>query len=281
MVAPVDQCLPAISLNNALGIQRVCGTENASASLHSYTMSPRVKYSSCGTDSHPSPCWRESLNLMQQHMVFGTRKVKAEEELYRCGEKFEKLYLISTGMFKVMNLTSDGREQLAGIYFRGDWLGFDGIPNAQHGCTAISLDVGEVWSVQYEKLLEVSAKEPELMRIVLAAMSEQLAHNRDVMLSMGTLAADQRVCDFLLQWANALAERGLRTDQFNVYLSRADIGNYLGLRIESVSRSLTRLARYGLIEFNEKGRRAISIPDLGALSEFIQKSAEKSNSFFQ
>lgn len=232
-------------------------------------------------ESHASSYWRESINLLQQHVVFGTKRVKPGEELYRCGEEFEKLYLISAGMFKVMNLTLDGREQLAGIYFKGDWLGFDGIPNGQYGCTAIALDVGEVWSVKYETLLQVSAKQPELMRIVLAAMSAQLAHNRDVMLSMGTLASDERVCDFLLQWANALAERGMRTDQFNVYLSRADIGNYLGLRIESVSRSLTRLAQIGLIEFNEKGRRAISIPNLGALSEFIQKNSEKPKALLQ
>jgi CRP/FNR family transcriptional regulator len=110
------------------------------------------------------------------------------------------------------------------------------------------------------------------MRVVLAAMSAQLARNRDMTLSMGTLAADARVGDFLLQLANALEERGQRTDQINVRMTRADMGNYLGLRLESVSRALSRLARCGIIEFNERGRRQISIPSMSALSEFIQNS---------
>ena len=112
------------------------------------------------------------------------------------------------------------------------------------------------------------------MRVVLAAMSAQLARNRDAMLSMGTLAADARVGDFLLQWANSLAERGLRTDQFNVHMTRAEMGNYLGMRLESVSRALSRLARCGVIEFNEKGRRDISIPSLSALSDFVHSAGD-------
>lgn len=219
--------------------------------------------------------WRESLIMVQQYVSFSRRKVRANDRVYLCGETFKKLYLISAGLFKIVNLTSDGREQPAGLYFKGDWLGFDGIPTGQYGCSAIALDCGEVWTINYDSLLQASIKEPKLMRVVFAAMSVQLAHNRDAMLSMGTLPADARVCDFLLQWAHSLAERGLRTDQFNVYLTRADIGHYLGLRLESVSRALSKLARYGIIQFNEKGRREISIPDLDALSEFIQSDSDR------
>lgn len=225
--------------------------------------------------------WRESLMMVQQYVSFSRRKVKANDRIYLCGESFKKLYLINAGLFKIVNLTSDGREQPAGLYFKGDWLGFDGIPTGQYGCSAIALDCGEVWSINYDHLLQESIKEPKLMRVVFAAMSGQLAHNRDAMLSMGTLAADARVCDFLLQWAHSLAERGLRTDQFNVYLTRADIGHYLGLRLESVSRALSKLARCGIIQFNEKGRREISIPDLDAMSDFIQNDTERTPSVLQ
>jgi CRP/FNR family transcriptional regulator len=123
-------------------------------------------------------------------------------------------------------------------------------------------------------LLQASLKEPVLIRLVLTAISTQLANNRDAALSMGTLSADGRVADFLLQWAYSLAERGMRTDQINVHMSRAEIGNYLGLRLESVSRALSKLARSGVIHFNEKGRRDISIPSLSALSSFVHHSVE-------
>jgi CRP/FNR family transcriptional regulator len=225
--------------------------------------------------------WRESLTLMEQYVPFGRRKVRTEDRVYLCGEAFDTLYLISMGLFKIVNLAPDGREQPAGLYFKGDWLGFDGIPRGRHGCSAIALDSGEVWTIRYDALLAASAKEPILMRVVLAAMSSQLARNRDAMMAMGTLPADARVADFLLQWAYSLAERGLRTDQINVHMTRADIGNYLGLTLESVSRALSRLARNGVIEFNEKGRRDISIPNLTALSDFIQKATDPSGQVLQ
>jgi CRP/FNR family transcriptional regulator len=225
--------------------------------------------------------WRESLTLMEQYLTFGRRKVRAGDQVYRCGEAFDTLYLVSSGLFKIVNLAPDGREQPAGLYFKGDWLGFDGIPKGRHGCTAIALDTGEVWTIRYDALLQASTKEPMLMRVMLAAMSAQLTRNRDAMLAMGTLPADARVADFLLQWANSLAERGLRTDQINVHMTRADMGNYLGLTLESVSRALSRLARCGVIEFNEKGRRDISIPNLSALSEFIQNVADPAGQTLQ
>ena len=228
-----------------------------------------------------SSFWRDSLSLIEQHVAFVRRKVRADDEVYQCGQSFDTLHLINSGLFKIVNLTHDGREQPAGLCFKGDWLGFDGIPTGRHGCSAIALDIGELWTIRYETLLQAGAAEPRLMRVVLTAMSGQLARNRDAMLSMGTLPADARVGEFLLQWANSLAERGLRTDQFNVHMTRADMGNYLGLRLESVSRALSRLARCGVIEFNEKGRRDISIPSLSALSNFILSETESASPVMQ
>lgn len=225
--------------------------------------------------------WRESLALMEQHVAFTRRKVAIDDELYQCGQPFDTLYLVNVGLFKIVNLAADGREQPAGLYFRGDWLGFDGIPGGRYSCTATALDSGEVWTIRYDALLRASASEPMLLRLVLAAMSAQLARNRDAMLSIGTLPADARVADFLLQWAHCLQERGLRTDQFNLHMTRADIGSYLGLRLESVSRALSRLARNGIVQFNERGRREISIPDLSALSAFVQQNSEALEPSFQ
>ncbi len=228
-----------------------------------------------------SSFWRESLTLVEQYLVFGRRKVGVNDPVYRCGEAFDTLYLISSGLFKIVSLAPDGREQPSGLYFKGDWLGFDGISKGCYGCSAIALDSGEVWTVRYDALLAASAKEPMLMRVLLAAMSGQLGRNRDAMLSMGTLPANARVADFLLQWAHSLAERGLRTDQINVRMSRAEMGHHLGLTLESVSRALSRLADCGVIEFNEKGRRDISIPSLSALSAFIQNIADPSSRVLQ
>ena len=217
--------------------------------------------------------WRESLTLMQQHVTFRRRTVVTDEVVYRCGEECETRYLVNCGVLKIVNLAADGREQSNGLYLKGDWLGFDGIPSGKYGCSAVSLDVGELWAIRYDNLLRESAKEPALMRLVLSAISAQLARNRDATLSLSTLSADARVADFLLQWAYALEERGMRTDQMNINMSRASIGNFLGIRLESVSRAMSRLSRMGVIEFHDKEHKAMSVPCLDSLKKFIDRSS--------
>ena len=225
-----------------------------------------------GTTTHDG--WRESLGLVEQNLSFTRRIVRSGERVYLCGESLDALYLVNSGIFTIMNMSADGREQPVGFYFKGDWLGFDGIPAGRYNCSAVALDCGEVWTISYEGLQRASVAEPDLLRCVLNAMSSQLAHSRDAMLSMATLTADARVADFLLSWAHALEQRGQRTDQINLNLSRADMGHYLGHTLESVSRAFSRLARCGIIEFRERDRRDISIPHLAGLSDFIQGGTE-------
>ena len=102
-------------------------------------------------------------------------------------------------------------------------------------------------------------------------MSREIAHDRDSLMSVCTLPADARVADFLRYWAETLAERGMRTDEITLRMTRAEIGNYLGMTLESVSRALSRLARDNVIGFTTKGRRDVQIPDVGALSAFVQR----------
>ncbi|MFZ4624544.1 MAG: Crp/Fnr family transcriptional regulator [Rhodoferax sp.] len=224
--------------------------------------------------SSQSPFGRDRMVLLEQHVEFGRRKVPTNDPIYQCGQKFDTIYVMASGLCKIVNLSPDGREQAVGLHFKYDWLGFDGIPTGRYACSAIALENSEVWTVRYNHLLQASASHPLLMRAMLAAMSTQLVCNRDALLSMGTLGTDARVAEFLLQWANALAERGQCTEQIRVRMSRVDIGSYLGMRVESVSRALTKMARYGVIEFKEHGRRDISIPSLAALHVFIQNSTE-------
>jgi CRP/FNR family transcriptional regulator len=179
-------------------------------------------------------------------------------------------------MCREVNLMPDGREQTTGLQFRGDWLGFDGIPTGRHCCSAVALEPSEVWAVDYTTLVMACTQELGLMQLVLASISAQLARTRDAMMTMGTLNADARVGHFLLQWARSLQERGLRTDRISVHMSRADIGSHLGMRVESVSRSLTKIAQSGAIKFNEPGRREISIPSLQALQDFVKSQSDSS-----
>jgi CRP/FNR family transcriptional regulator len=192
--------------------------------------------------------------------------------VYQAGDRFEQLHVLHSGFFKTVNITADGREQVVGLHLKGDWLGFDGIAGARYRCNAVAMDIGEVWSVRYDQLVRACADHPALLTVLHAAMSREIGRDRDSMLSLCTLSADARVADFLRYWADSLAQRGLRTDQITLRMTRAEIGNYLGMTLETVSRALSRLARHDVIRFAAKGRREIQIPHVKALSDFIQRS---------
>jgi CRP/FNR family transcriptional regulator len=214
----------------------------------------------------------ESLKLVHDSLPVTRRLLRAGDAVYEAGERFESLHVVNSGIFKLVNLSPDGREQVVGLQFKGDWLGFDGIATGRHGCDAVAMDTGEVWSVRYDSLLQASMKQPALMAVMHAAMSREMSRDRDALLSICTLPADARVAEFLHNWAASLSERGLRTDQITLRMTRAEIGNYLGMKLETVSRALSRLARDGIIEFCETGRREVRIPALAVLPAFVQRS---------
>ena len=214
----------------------------------------------------------DTLSLLNELFTPQRRMVHAGDLIYQSGERFGHLYVLNSGFFKVVNLAPDGRELVVGLKFRGDWLGFDGIAGGRYTCDAVAMDTGEVWVLRYDRILAACALRPELLQLLHEAMSREIAHDRDSLMSVCTLSADARVADFLRYWAESLARRGMRTDQITLRMTRAEIGNYLGMTLETVSRALSRLARHQLIHFAEKGRRDIQIPQVEALAEFVQRS---------
>jgi CRP/FNR family transcriptional regulator len=220
---------------------------------------------------HDSERVAATLKRLADTLAPQRRIVHAGDAVYRAGECFTHLYVLNAGFFKIVNLPADGREQVVALKFRGDWLGFDGIAGGRYACDAVAMDTGEVWAVRYDALLAACAGEPALMVLLHEAMSREITRDRDSLMSVCTLPADARVADFLRHWADSLARRGLRYDQINLRMTRAEIGNYLGMTLETVSRALSRLARDGVIEFAEKGRREIRIPQVQALAAFVQR----------
>ena len=212
-----------------------------------------------------------TLKLLDNALAPQRRMVHAGDVIYQAGERFDNLYILNSGFFKIVNLSSDGREQVVGLKFRGDWLGFDGIASRQYACDAIAMDTGEVWVIDYDTLLDARAARPSLLTVLHEAMSREIARDRDSLMSVCTLPADARVADFLRYWAESLAKRGLRADQITLRMTRAEIGNYLGMTLETVSRALSKLARDKVIAFAEKSRRDVHIPDVRALSAFVQR----------
>lgn len=231
-----------------------------------------MKTTLTAADPHAARDIAADLKVLQEHLPIQRRVVRAGDAVYRAGDAFGCLYVLNSGFVKVVKTSADGREQVVALHFKGDWLGLDGIATGRYGCDAVAMDTAEVWAIRYDALLQVSSRQPALMNVLHEAMSREIGRDRDSMLSLCTLPADARVAEFLRYWADALAQRGLRTDRIRLPMSRAEIGNYLGMTLETVSRALSRLARGDVIRFNEKGRRDIQIPRAEALSAFIQRS---------
>ncbi len=245
----------------------------ATLSSSTRTMPPalrQVPADESGADARTGTRIADMLKLLGDSLPVQRRVVREGETIYQAGGRFGNLYVLNSGFVKIINLSADGREQVASLKFRGDWLGFDGIADGQYGCDAVAMDTGEVWVIRYEDLLSAAASRPALLKLMHQAMSRELTRDRDSMMSVCTMPADARVADFLRYWADALSSRGMRADQFALRMSRAEIGNYLGMTIETVSRSLTKLARDKLIHFPEKGRRDVQIPCITALNDYIQ-----------
>ena len=218
--------------------------------------------------------WRDTLALLERCVPFSRRVVHAGDAVYLGGEAFHNLHVVNSGFFKTVSSSADGRDQVVGLHFKGDWLGFDGMAAGRHTCDAIALDTGEVWSIRYSALLAACSQHPQLLHALHGAMAGQITRDFDALLALGTLPADARVADFLRYWAQSLAARGLRNDQITLRMTRAEIGNYLGMTLETVSRALHRLAKRGVIRFPDKGRRDIAIPSVEGLSEVIQEALD-------
>ncbi|HKX43303.1 MAG TPA: Crp/Fnr family transcriptional regulator, partial [Burkholderiaceae bacterium] len=173
----------------------------------------------------------EALKLVGDTLAPTRRVVRAGDVVYHAGDAFGNLYVLNSGFFKLVTLSPDGREQVVGLKFRGDWLGLDGIAPGQYSCDAIAMDTGEVWVIRYDALLAACARQPALLTVLHEAMSREIGCDRDSLMSVCTLPADARVADFLRYWAVSLARRGLRTDQVTLRMTRAEIGNYLGITL--------------------------------------------------
>jgi CRP/FNR family transcriptional regulator len=211
--------------------------------------------------------------LLRSQVPLRRHAVRAGAAVYRSGTALNEVHIVRAGVFKVAVVTWDGREKLLALRFRGQWLGFDGIADARHVCDATATEEGELWSMRYDELLLACVRHAPLGAGVHRAMSEEMAHDRDSMKSLSTLSADARVAKFLCSWVETQSRHGARPDRITLHLTRAEIGNYLGLTLESVSRAFSRLAREKVIGFAESTHREVEIRDAGALSRFTQAAA--------
>lgn len=186
------------------------------------------------------------------------RRIKQGELLFSNGETFTSLYAIRTGFFKTCVTSVDGREQVTGFQMAGEIIGMDGIVSDRHNCNAVALEDAEVCEMPFASVEELSRELPGLQRHVHKIMSREIVRENSVMMLLGNMRAEERLAAFLLNLVQRLHARGLSQSELVLRMTREEIGSYLGLKLETVSRAFSKFSEEGIIEVKQRHVKIIA-----------------------
>lgn len=225
--------IPAIPILNVSQLKASC----ANCSMHQLCL----------------PMGLDDNDISRLDQIIGRRRRLARDErLYQMDEPFRNLYAIRFGHFKTYQVNPGGEQQITGFQMAGELLGMDAISGDRHHCDAVALEDSEVCEIPFGRLEELFGHVPTLLRHFHRIMSQEITREQNVMLLLGNMRAEQRFAVFLVNLSARYAARGYSSNCFQLRMSREDIGNYLGLTIESVSRLLSRFKKQGWIAVDKR-----------------------------
>ncbi len=201
-----------------------------------------------------------------EEVVSSRRKVMRGDNLFQNGEKFKALYAIRIGFFKTSFASPDGREQVTGFQMAGEIMGLDGIVNDRHTCDAIALEDAEVCVMNFDHIEALSREITGLQRHVHKIMSREIMQDHGVMLLLGSMRAEERLATFLLNLGQRLHTRGFSPSELVLRMTREEIGSYLGMKIETVSRTFSKFVDDEIVEVKQ---RQIRILNMEALKQLV------------
>lgn len=226
----------------------------------------RTKCSSCHLRELCLPCCGLSRSEMDiaERLAFTRSRVRRGESLYRTGDRFTSLYAVRNGFFKATVLLEDGRrDQLTGFSMTGEVLGMDGIGTSLHVCNAIALEDSDICAIPFAGLQELAQEIPSLQRQIHKTMSREIVREQGLMLLLGSMNAEERLAMFLLNLSKRFAAGGYSPSEFNLRMTRDEIGSYLGMNLETVSRTFSRFQEERLIDVRQKSIRIVDSAGLG------------------
>jgi CRP/FNR family transcriptional regulator, anaerobic regulatory protein len=206
----------------------------------------------------------EDLERIDQ-LVSSRRTLRRGEVLFHAGDRFDALYAVRTGFFKTRVSAEDGRDQVTGFQMAGELLGLDGISNDRHSCDAVALEDSQVCQIPYGRLEEISHEVTDLQRQFHRVMSREIVRDHGVMLLLGSMRAEARLAAFVLNLTQRLQARGFSPSSLVLRMTREEIGSYLGLKLETVSRAFSRFQDDGLLDVKQRDIRVLDEPGLRRL----------------
>ncbi|WP_250454347.1 fumarate/nitrate reduction transcriptional regulator Fnr [Caballeronia sp. ATUFL_M2_KS44] len=216
----------------------------------------------CSTCSMQRVCMPSALSPDEcerlDAIICATRIVRRGETLYRSGDAFQSVYTVRSGCFKTVVVHRDGNEQVTGFHLAGDALGLDGVSSDSHTCDALALEDSVVCIIPFD-LLELLCREVKaIQHHVHRLMSSEIVRESNLMMLLGTMSAEQRVAAFLLNISARMKARGYSPAQFVLRMTREEIGSYLGLKLETVSRMFSKLQKAGVVDARGKEVRILN-----------------------
>lgn len=195
-------------------------------------------------------------------LIHTRKRVRQGERLYVEGERFNALYAVRAGFLKSNVVFEDGREQVTGFYMAGEIVGMDGIGTDTHQCNVVALEDSEVCVIPYTRLAEMSRDMPSLQHHVNRIMSREIVRDQGIMLLLRSMRSEERLATFLLNLSQRFLARGYSPYEFHLRMTREDIGSFLGMRLETISRTFSKFQDDGLVKVEHKH---IHIVDLDGL----------------
>jgi CRP/FNR family transcriptional regulator len=200
-----------------------------------------------------------------ENIVYARRRVKRGESLFKAGDEFSAVYAIRSGFFKTSILDGEGREQVTGFSMGGELLGMDGVGSGRYNGNAIALEDSEVCVMPFSLIEQMSREVPSLQRHLHIVLAREIVRDHGVMMLLGSMRAEQRLATFLLNLSKRFVRRGYSQSDFNLRMTREELGSYLGLKLETVSRLFSQFQKAGLIEVEQKHVRILDIAGLEAV----------------
>ena len=208
------------------------------------------------------------------NIIKRSRPLHRGDHLFRSGERFRSLYVVKTGSVKTYAPSEEGGEQVLGFHLPGELIGLDAIEREAHACSAKVLETSAICEVPFSRLEELSGAIPSLQHQLFRLLSKEISQDSEMLLLLGKKSAEERLAAFLLGLSSRLHKRGLSPTDFYLSMSRHEIGNYLGLAVETVSRLFTRFQDEKLLIVD---RKHVQLLDLDGLDDVMRGTVAERN----
>jgi CRP/FNR family transcriptional regulator len=201
-----------------------------------------------------------------EQIIKRPRPLKRGEHMVRQGDPFKSLFAVRSGSVKSYTIMDDGSEQITGIQLSGEMLGLDAINEDLHPCGIKALETTSYCEIPFDQLEELSGRLPSLRRQLLRILSKEILHDEELLLLLGKKTAEERLATLLASLSDRYKDRGFSATEFHLSMSRNDIGNYLGLAVETVSRLFSRFQDQGLLDVEGKLIKLIQLDEIKKIS---------------